>query len=356
MIRTTFAKLKTVPPWVALQVAGLAVVCAWAYWPTLEVMAGKWLHDPQYAHGYLVPLFALFLLWRRRAMLSTAKPQAGWWGVPLVLLGAALRVAGAYLSFDWLDAVSLLPCLAGFCVLIGGRPALRWAWPAIAFLLFMIPLPFQIETTFGQQLRSIATFASTYTLQSLGLPALSEGNTIVLPGGVIGVAEACSGLSMLTTFFALATAVALLIRRPWLDKGVILLSAAPIAVAANVVRITATALVQEWFGQVVAHEVFHDLAGWLMMPLALALLWLELRLLAFLLVVPPAASPVPVFSGAPNAPPAKSSGPAEPRSRKKTAKARRTRRAERAFRFVGRPSLLLLPARCRDVSTRSEET
>ena len=316
MIRSTLAAVRAVPPRLVLLLSGLALVCAWAYWPTLGTMAGKWLHDPQYAHGYLVPLFALFLLWRRRAMLAAVKPQYSWWGVLLILLGAVLRVAAAYLYFDWLDAASLLPCLAGVCVLLGGRAALRWAWPAIAFLLFMIPLPFRIETAFGQRLQSISTLASTYTLQVLGLPALAEGNTIVLPGGVIGVAEACSGLSMLTTFFALATAVALVIRRPWLDKGVVLLSAAPIAVAANVTRIAATALAQEWFGREIAHHVFHDLAGWLMMPVALALLWLELRLTAFLLVVPAAPAPLAVLP-APVAPPAvdKRSGPARARPR-----------------------------------------
>ncbi len=278
-----------------LRLLGLTLICAWAYWPTLNAMAGKWLHDPQYAHGYLVPFFSLFLLWRRRAMLSAVIPQNYWYGVLLVAAGAALHVLGAYLYFDWLDAFSLLPCLAGFCVLLGGWPALRWAWPAIAFLLFMIPLPFRVETAFGLRLQSLATLASTYTLQALGLPALSEGNTILLPGGAIGVAEACSGLSMLTTFFALATAVALVVRRPWLDKIVILLSAAPIAVAANVARITATALAQEWVGRDLAHHVFHDLAGWLMMPVALALLWVELRLLSFVLVVPPAEAPMAVL-------------------------------------------------------------
>jgi exosortase len=295
MIRAAIAAARAMPPQRPLCLSGLALICAWAYWPTLGAMAGKWLHDPQYAHGYLVPFFSLFLLWRRRTLLSAAAPQYNWWGVLLVLAGAALHVAGAYLYFDWLDAVSLLPCLAGFCVLLGGWPALRWAWPAIAFLLFMIPLPFRVETAFGLRLQSLATLTSTYTLQALGLPALSEGNTILLPGGAIGVAEACSGLSMLTTFFALATAVALVVRRPWLDKIVILLSAAPIAIAANVARITTTALAQEWVGRDLAHHVFHDLAGWLMMPVALALLWVELRLLAFLLVEPPADAPMAVL-------------------------------------------------------------
>ena len=248
MIRTILASVRATPRRVALPLAAFVGVCIWAYWPTLAAMAGRWEHEPQYAHGYLVPLFSLFLLWRRRGLLVRARPQLNWWGVLPALFGCVLRVAAAYFYSDWLDATSLVLCLFGVCVLLGGLPALRWAWPAIAFLFFMIPLPFRVETAFGAKLQSIATFGSTYTLQTLGLPALAEGNVIVLPHGRIGVAEACSGLSMLTTFFALATAVALVIRRPWLDKIVVVLSAAPIAVVANVARITTTALAQEWFG------------------------------------------------------------------------------------------------------------
>jgi exosortase len=295
MLRSTLAAVRTVPIRLSLPLAALLAVCTWAYWPTLSAMAGRWVHEPQYAHGYVVPLFSLFLLWRRRALLTGAMLEYNWWGVLPVLLGCGLHVAAAYLYFDWLDAASLVPCLLGICILLGGWPALRWAWPSIAFLFFMIPLPFRIETAFGSYLQSIATFASTYTLQTIGLPTVSEGNIIVLTHGRIGVAEACSGLSMLTTFFALATAVALFIRGPWLDKVIVVLSAAPIAVAANVARITTTALAQEWISPEAAHYLFHDLAGWLMMPLALALLWAELRLTAFLLVAPRVEGPVSIF-------------------------------------------------------------
>ncbi|HVS36740.1 MAG TPA: exosortase/archaeosortase family protein [Gemmataceae bacterium] len=324
MLRSALSTVRAVPVRTAVALAVFLGVCVWAYWPTFLAMAGRWQHDPQYAHGYLVPFFSLFLLWHRRALLTGAKPQWNWWGVALVLLGCLLRVAAAYLYFDWLDAASLTACLFGVCAILGGRLALRWAWPAIAFLFFMIPLPFRVETAFGARLQTIATLASTYGLQTIGLPALAEGNIIVLPHGQIGVAEACSGLSMLTTFFALAAAVALVIKRPWLDKIVVVVSAAPIAVFANVARITATALAQEWVGPAAAHYLFHDLAGWLMMPLALVLLWAELRLVAFLLVQPKEKAPLGVLPTvpAPAAPPKtagasrrrKKSGPPQPRA------------------------------------------
>src|SRR5262249_34873844 len=120
----------------AATLLGLLGVCLWAYWPTFAAMAHKWISDPQYSHGYLVPAFSLFLLWQRRACRSEVVWRPDWRGLPLLAAGVLLRLAGVYLYFDWLDAASLLPCLAGIAVLLGGWLALRWTWPAIAFLVF----------------------------------------------------------------------------------------------------------------------------------------------------------------------------------------------------------------------------
>jgi len=146
----------------------------------------------------------------------------------------------------------------------------------------MVPLPWSVEHAVSGPLQSLATACSTYIMQTIGMPALSEGNIIVVGSGKIEVERACSGLSMLLIFFALSTAMAVMIRRPLVDKIVILVSAAPIAVIANVARITATGMAQEWFGPEAARKIFHDWAGWMMMPFALILLWIELGIMSLL--------------------------------------------------------------------------
>jgi exosortase len=295
------ALLRTLPPTRALLGCVLAALLLWAYWPTLGRISQKWLHDPQYSHGYLVPAFAAALLWLRRSHITGGQHSPSPWGLALMTAGALLRLASVYVYVDWLDVASLLPTLAGLFVLLGGWPALRWSWPTILFLLFMIPLPYRVETALSHPLQRLATDGSTYVMQTLGLPALAEGNTIVLDQGRIGVVEACNGLSMMLLFFALATGLAAVIRRPALDKTVILLSAVPIAVTANVLRITATGLAMKWWAPQAAMALYHDWAGWLMMPLALAILWLELRLLSRILISPNGSSavrvPVPGPSG-----------------------------------------------------------
>ena len=271
----------------------------WAYWPTLCDAADRWSHDPRYAHGYLVPVFAAVLLWLRRQQFRERRPVPTTWGVLLVVTGAALRLAGAHFYVEWLASVALLPSLAGLCLLLGGWRALRWSWPAIAFLAFMLPLPYRVEVALAQPLQRLATVASTYVLQALGLPALAEGNVIILNRGRIGVVDACSGLSTLLTFFALSAAVAFVVRRPLWEKCVLVLSAIPIALIANVVRIAVTGILQEKVGGAIAATVYHELSGWLMIPLALGLLWLEFLFLSHLFIEPVRARPVPIeLSGA----------------------------------------------------------
>ncbi len=255
----------------------------WAFWPVLQEMAAKWVHDPQYTHGYLVPAFSAYLLWSRRNRLQGAKLAPSWWGVVPLVAAAGLRYL-ATLNYDYLDGMALVLTVGGLFLLAGGPRALDWAWPAVAFLLFMVPLPFSVERAVAHRLQHVATVCSTYALQTMGIPALARGNVIELRSPpTLEVEKACSGLSMMLIFFALSTAMAVLVRRPLVDRLILLVSAVPIAIVANVARITATGLAQEMFGPEAARRIFHDWAGWLMMPLALALLWLELRALSLLL-------------------------------------------------------------------------
>jgi exosortase len=286
--------------------AGTAVVlgvAVWSYWTTLAEAADRWVHDPLYSHGFLVPLFALALLAARRdGRPNSLHPNA--WGV-LILAGAVgLRLAGAFFHVTWLDAISLLPCLAGICVLLAGWPAFRWSWPAVAFLAFMIPLPYGVGEALAGPLRSLATPVCSFLLQATGYPALDDGNRVLLNEVNLDIVGECSGLRMLMAFFALSTAVALVTRRPLWEKLLIVASAVPIALTANVARITTTGILLESFGGRLSREAIHNVAGWAMMPLGLALLGLELLYLRYLLIEPDPAI-VPIWTAAPLAPAAR---------------------------------------------------
>jgi len=299
-------------------VAGLALL--YLYWPTLSDMAGRWGSDPRYSFGFIVPVFAFYLLWVRRNLLPSGPLQPQWWGLVLLGAGLAVRFAGI-LYTDWLEAVSLLPCLVGLCVLLGGGQLLRWAWPAVAFLIFMMPLPYTVEVGLANDLQRIASWATNYTLQTLGFVSFREGNIIRLgpTKGDLNVAEACSGLSMLLVFFAISTAVIILKNPPWYEKLLIFVSAVPIAVLANVFRLTVTGIVQKTVGFEEAHY-FHDSmwAAGMMIGLALGCLWLELKVLGWIVVPRVVRESPTVAMSMPGKPaPVPAAGPTAPADNKK---------------------------------------
>jgi hypothetical protein len=100
----------------------LAAIVA-VYCPTLQQMVNRWPRDPQYTHGYVVPLLALIVLWFRRDSFPSATIHPSWWGIPFVLLGTLLHLTGTLLVFEWLSAGSIPPILIGLILLAGG-PAL----------------------------------------------------------------------------------------------------------------------------------------------------------------------------------------------------------------------------------------
>lgn len=269
----------------AIAVLAVTIALVWAFWTTFGELAARWSGDAQYSHGYIVPVFAAYLLYARRSMLTSAAIQPIWRGLPLLVLGILLRLAGGYFYVPWVEQVSLLVVLAGIALTLGGSAVLRWSWPAIAFLIFMIPFPGRVEGALAYPLQRLGTWASTFTLQLLGYPALAEGNLILLSEAELNIVEACSGLRMLIVFFALSTACAIVIQKPLIYRVLVVVSAIPIALFANVVRITITGILYETVDNETANHFFHEVAGWLMMLIGVALLWLEVQVLSRLFVV-----------------------------------------------------------------------
>lgn len=266
----------------ALVVLSAAVL--WTYWPVLRGLAQRWEEDDQYSHGFLVPLFSAWLLWQRWGRIAPGPASPSAWGLAIVALGLAMLVVGQVFFFDFVSNPSIIVALTGLVLLGGGMPWLRRAWPALVFLVFMIPLPFRVEMGLLNPLQNAATVSSTFVLQALGFVAHAEGNVIQMDGTRLEILEACSGLRMLMTLAALCAAVALSWEsRSPLERILIFLLSIPIALVVNIFRVTFTGMLHQWAGHG-AGEFFHDhMAVFVMMPLGLGLLgaimWLWDRLI-----------------------------------------------------------------------------
>lgn len=285
---TLWHRLTTVPPRLLALAAGTGIL-AWAYWPNLQDLYAVWSTEPNYSHGKLVVPIAIAILWQRLTD-SDGKwinSTAPWWSWLLLALPLALRIAAYERNSQWLETATLLPAMAALVFTLGGRPLLSRAWPAVAFLFFMLPLPRSANNMVALPLQRIATIGSVFVMQVTGLRALPEGNVITLADNANGpktleVALACNGLSMLMTLAATVAATITLIPLPTWKRVVILVSAIPIALVSNIIRIVATGWCYTLVSGEHARQIAHDYSGYLMMPLALILVGLEVLVLSWL--------------------------------------------------------------------------
>ena len=270
--------------------AVMAALLTWGYMNSMEKVADAW-KNPQYSHGYLIPLFAGLLLYiRRKPFVENVVPWHQYLGLAIVVVATIIRIFAAKWVNMTLDRVMLLPSLMGVMLIIGGLPAFKWSVAPLSFLVFMFPLPRLFEQKLLKPLQSCATYISHYALETLGIECYREGNRIMLDSIEMGVVDACSGLRMLTIFGALSTAIAMILtNRPIWERIIILVSAIPIALAVNSIRITLTGLAYSFLGnegqvERIINMFAHDLAGWLMMPMALGLLYLEFQILSKIVI------------------------------------------------------------------------
>ena len=272
-------------PAILLIVLTLALIVA--YWNMFVVTSAAWW-NPLYSFGFLIPLFALGLLWVRRQPFQWVSPTERWIGLAILAVAMGARLFASRIDMAPVDRLSFIVALAGVFTMVGGWHLLRWAGPAIGYLVLMFPLPSMAEHTLLWNLQRLASYCSTVTLQTLGIAAYRTGNVIHMQDGDIplNVAEACSGLRMLTVFCAMCVALVFLIERPWWDKFIILLSAVPIALMSNVIRIVLTALLYLIVGadNHDVHKIVHDGAGLFMMVIGMGLLWIEWQIISRLTV------------------------------------------------------------------------
>lgn len=280
---------------VASAIALLAAVM-WAYWPALQEIVAAWNSNPDYSHGFLVAPLAAVFLWVRRDRLDVDRVSPSWAGLALLLAVAGVRYVSGLYFLGPVDAWTLPLSIAGVVWLAFGGHCLRWAAPSVVFLFFMIPIPYSAETWLSVPLQRVATTLSTETLQLLGQPAVSEGNVIWIDDHPLMVAEACSGLRILVGVFALAFAYVLFSSWSWWQKCLVLAAAVPVALLANMLRIVCTGLLQRYISGEAAHRFSHDLAGFIMIPLAAALFWVFLMYVELLFPKVASVSPTSILA------------------------------------------------------------
>jgi len=260
------------PSW--WKVAVIAALLLWLYSPTLIHLVAQWWSDPNFSHGFFVPLFSGFVIWQERSRLRALSPHPSWSGLLFLALGLCMLIVGQMGAELFFSRLSLLIVLAGLIVLFFGWNFFRALLLPWAFLLLMIPIPAIVFNQITFPLQILASKVASTTLPWMGVPVLREGNVIVLPAMALEVAEACSGIRSLMSLTTLTVIYGYLMERRAGVRVLLAVASVPIAVAANSLRIVGTGLLVQYWDPQKAQGFFHEFSGWLIFVVSLVMLYL----------------------------------------------------------------------------------
>jgi exosortase len=239
----------------------LAPLLLLLYSKILRAMAIQWWDDPNYSHGFLVPLFAGYLIWRKRGALQGLPRSGSLAGLAVIAAGICLLLLGDFGADNFLMRSSLIVVLAGLVLFHLGPDILRGILFPLAFLFFMVPLPGVVFYAITFPLQRLAAQQAAWTLEALGVPVLLDGNVIHLAQLTLGVTEACSGIRSLISLFAGAVAWAYLLLPMGWSMVLFVAATLPITIFANAARVVITGLIGQTFGVQYASGFFHEFAG-----------------------------------------------------------------------------------------------
>jgi exosortase D (VPLPA-CTERM-specific) len=259
---------------VRLLMAVLAGLLVWLYAPTLSRLVGQWWHDPNFSHGFFVPVFSGFVVWQERGRLRLIPQRPSWSGLLVLAFALGMLVIGQMGAELFLARFSLLLSLAGLIVLFWGWTLFRALLFPWAFLLLMIPIPAILFNQLTFPLQLLTSRVAAGVLSVLGVPILREGNVMYLSSGKpLEVAEACSGIHSLLSLFTLAIIYGYLLEnRRWV-RWLMVFAAIPIAIAANNLRIIGTGLLVQYWDPDKAEGYYHASWGLITFGISLVMLY-----------------------------------------------------------------------------------
>ena len=269
------------PQGTCAKVGVLAILfCGLNFWQ-FGKLAGLWQHDANWSHGFLIPLFSLYLLYVRWDELTTAKRKVCLWGLPILLGGIAVMVVSVHpISNLWLAQLSMIPMLLGLVLYLAGAQILRVAWLPIVYLALAMPIPDILYQDIALPLQNLAAWGTTGILQLFGVEIETTASNLTIKS-ISGkeypllVVEACSGVRSLMAFVALSVAMAYIDDRPTWQRVVLVASSLPITVFCNIIRVAVTSTMFVIDRPELGKDFMHTFVGMaLLVPALLMLLGL----------------------------------------------------------------------------------
>ena len=258
-------------PWVSIIWFTLLLIGLFA--ETLHDMVGEWFTNEEMGHGLFAPLIAGYIIWQDRERLLALRLNPSWSGLMFVVGGFAGMIVGIRGADFFIARMGFYIAGVGMIWTLGGAKLVRALLFPLFILLFMIRIPLFIYTQITFPLQLLASRVAEVLLTLIGIPVLRDGNILELPSQKLSVVEACSGIRSLMSLSMLSLVYGYLFdSKPWM-RWVLLALAAPIAIAANALRVTITGIMSEVDTEL-ATGIYHSLEGFIMWGAAVSALLL----------------------------------------------------------------------------------
>jgi len=232
----------------------------------------EWAEFSHLSHGFAVPLIAAYLVWCRREHLRDVRPEPSLWGLPLLVVGLGALVVGVHSEESFIARISLPVTLLGLTVFLAGSTAARYLWIGIAYLVFMIPLPWTTFKLLAYRSRVFDADVSAVALDWLGVPVYQEGVLLHLAAVTLEVADGCSSVQSISALLALGVAYVSVVRRPTAIRVGLVVMTLPLAITSNIIRLVTIAIGVHYFGVWTLQSAYHTFAGSVNFLLTLLLL------------------------------------------------------------------------------------
>jgi exosortase len=216
-----------------------AVALVAGYAPTLRGMVEQWSSDEEMSHGFVVPIVALWIVWRERARWQSLPAEPSRWGFVVLAAGAGMQFIAELGAGLFAGSVAFLVSVAGAVLSLGGFAWLRALALPLLLALFMLPKLALVYNQVTLPLQLLASRIAAGTLTAGGIGVIREGNILDVAGNRVSVVEACNGIRYLLSLGFMAVVFAYLSdTKPWM-RLVLLAAAVPIAILANALRVAA---------------------------------------------------------------------------------------------------------------------
>lgn len=265
----------TEPQWRRMALALLALELVLLYAPTIGWLWGRWtLSVWHHAHGLLIPPVVAYFVAQELRQLRDLPPASSAWGFLFLVPALALHALDMGMHTELLSAATIPLACIGLSFLGLGVARTKAIFIPLIFLAFALPIPLAMTEQIHWQLRHVVTAATGAALPWIGIPVYVEGTTLNMANGALQVADACSGFSTLYAAAAVACLTAYSARSTG-RRVLVLAAAAPLAIAANVLRVIVLSALVVWYGSGVLDTFIHPLSGMMTFALALPVLfWL----------------------------------------------------------------------------------